>query len=317
MLWVRMGIRELFRNKGFSLFFTANLAVGLCGFVAVQSFSQSLNRHLDDNLRHILTADLVVTANAPFTLSEKNLMEQILGPDRQVSKVIRFFTMVQTHDTTRLVQVMAVDEKYPLYGGFVLGPGTDRSAIHKAPGVFMSRDTAMALGIREHPEIQVHADGRNLSRDETGPAAVSGESAVPETSRTLTLGNKGFAMAGFFDDDPDKALTTLELAPKIYVGLNQLADTGLLGFGARVRYHLYCRLPPGTDVSVVTEALRSGFAGLSPDQPRVRVRDSRDVSQNLSRVTGYFAGYMALVSLVALFLAGMAAAFLFRGFLGG
>jgi putative ABC transport system permease protein len=316
MLWVRMGIRELFRNKVFSLFFTVNLAVGLCGFVAVQSFSQSLNRHLDDNLRNILTADLVVTANAPFTLAEKDLMAQVLGPDRQVSEAIRFFTMVQTPDTTRLVQVMAVDEKYPLYGGFVLAPGTERTAIHQAPGVFMSRDTAMTLGIRKHPDIQGHADGENRSGDDTGTAVLPGETGVPETSRSLMLGNKGFAVAGFFDDDPDKALTTLELAPKLYAGIGHITDTGLLGFGARVRYHLYCRLPPGTDVAAVTEALRSGFAGLSPDQPRVRVRDSRDVSQNLSRVTGYFAGYMALVSLVALFLAGMAAAFLFRGFLG-
>jgi putative ABC transport system permease protein len=313
MLWIRMGIRELIRNKGFSLFFTANLAVGLCGFVAVQSFSQSLNRHLDDNLRNILTADLVITANAPFTPAQNDLMNRVLGPDRQVSEVIRFFTMVQTHDTTRLVQVMAVDEKYPLYGGFVLTSGTERAAIHEAPGVFMSRDTAMALGIREHSDIQKQVDGENRLRGPSGQTAVFREAVAPDA--TLTLGNKAFAVAGFFNDDPDKALTTLELAPKLYTGIDHITDTGLLGFGARVRYDLYCRLPPGTQVPVVAEALRSGFADLPRDQPRVR--DSRDVSQNLSRVTGYFAGYMALVSLVALFLAGMAAAFLFRGFLGG
>ncbi len=301
MLWIRMGIRELLRNKGFSLFFTANLAVGLCGFVAVQSFSQSLNRHLDDNLRNILTADLVVTANAPFTRAQKDLMDRVLGPGRSMSEAIRFFTMVQTPDTTRLVQVMAVDKSYPLYGGFTLVPGTDRAAIHKTPGVFMSKDTALALGIRDTAD---HGDG-------------PGEDAGPASSLPLTLGNKRFAVAGFFDDDPDKALTTLELAPKIYVGLNQLADTGLLGFGARVRYHAYFRVPPDTEVPALTEILRRGFDDLSPDQPKVRVRDSRDVSQNLTRVFGYFAGYMALVSLVALFLAGMAAAFLFRGFLGG
>ncbi|MFN2437226.1 MAG: ABC transporter permease, partial [Desulfotignum sp.] len=164
MLWIRMGIRELLRNKGFSLFFTANLAVGLCGFVAVQSFSHSLNRHLDDNLRHILTADLALTANAPFTRAEKDLMDRVLGPDRSMSEVIRFFTMVQTPDTTRLVQVMAVDDSYPLYGGFTLAPGTDRAAIHQTPGVFMSQDTALALGIRDP------ADHGDMPGNESGPA---------------------------------------------------------------------------------------------------------------------------------------------------
>jgi putative ABC transport system permease protein len=311
MLWIRLAFRELLRNRGFSLFFTANLAVGLCGFVAVQSFSRSLNQHLDDNLRNILTADLVVTASAPFTRPEKDVMHQVLGPDVQVSEVIRFFTMAQTRDTTRLVQVMAVDDAYPLYGGFALEPGTQRAAIHQSPTMFMSRDTALALGIGDHDD---RGEG---PRDESSRTAVPMDNSDPAPSRPLTLGTTPFAVAGFFVDDPDKALTTLELAPKIYVGADQLADTGLLGFGARVRHHIYCRVAPGTDVPALAEALRSGFADLSPDQPRIRVRDSRDVSRNLSRITGYFAGYMALVSLVALFLAGMAAAFLFRGFLGG
>ena len=289
MVWLRLGIRELLRNKGFALFFTANLAVGLCGFIAVQSFSRSLDRHLADNLRDILTADLVLTATTPLTRAETDLVHRVLGPDRIESRVIRFFTMVRTDQATRLVQVMAVDDRYPLYGGFPLEPGTDRSVIHERPGVFMTRDTAAALGIGAEP----------------GP------------SRQLKLGTGEFTVAGFFTEDPDKALTPLELAPKIYVGTEKLADTGLLDFGARVRYHLYVQVPADKSVPDLADALRQGFAGLSADQPRVSVRDSRDVSRNLSRVTGHFTGYMALVSLVALFLAGMAAAFLFRGYLGG
>jgi putative ABC transport system permease protein len=302
MLWVRLGIRELLRNKGFALFFVANLTVGLCGFVAVQSFSRSLDRHLEDNLRTILTADLVLTANSPFTPTETDLVHRVLGPDRMQARVIRFFTMVRTSETTRLVQVMAVDESYPLYGGFVLEPGTDRDAIHEGPGVFMTRDTALALGIREQDIGQVPG-----LRKETSPAR----------DQRLTLGNKDFFAAGFFADDPDKALTTLELAPKLYVGIGHLAETGLLDFGSRVRYHTYLRVAPDTDVPSLSNELRQGFAALAPDQPRISVRDSRDISQSLSRVTGHFTGYMALVSLVALFLAGIAAAYLFRGFLGG
>ncbi|MCF8112709.1 MAG: ABC transporter permease [Desulfotignum sp.] len=302
MLWVRLGIRELLRNKGFALFFVANLTVGLCGFVAVQSFSRSLERHLEDNLRTILTADLVLTANSPFTRAETDLLHRVLGPDRMQARVIRFFTMVQTREATRLVQVMAVDPSYPLYGGFVLEPGIDRDAIHEGPGVFMTRDTALALGIREQ---------------ETGQVQGLQKATRPARDQLLTLGNKDFSAAGFFAEDPDKALTTLELAPKLYVGIGHLADTGLLDFGSRVRYHTYLRVSPDTDVPSLSQELRQGFAALAPDQPRIRVRDSRDVSQSLSRVTGHFTGYMALVSLVALFLAGIAAAYLFRGFLGG
>jgi putative ABC transport system permease protein len=168
MLWVRLGIRELLRNKGFALFFVANLAVGLCGFIAVQSFSRSLERHLEDNLRTILTADLVLTANSPFTRAETDLLHRVLGPDRVQARVIRFFTMVQTSETTRLVQVMAVDAPYPLYGGFVLEPGIDRDAIHEGPGVFMTRDTALALGIREAGR---RPGARSAKRNRPGPGS--------------------------------------------------------------------------------------------------------------------------------------------------
>ncbi|MCA1786892.1 MAG: hypothetical protein LC657_13040 [Desulfobacteraceae bacterium] len=164
MLWIRLGIRELLRNKGFALFFVANLTVGLCGFVAVQSFSRSLDRHLDDNLRTILTADLVLTANAPFTRAETDLLHRVLGPDLMQARVIRFFTMVRASETTRLVQVMAVDASYPLYCGFVMEPGTDRAAIHEGPGVFMTRDTALALGIREQDTGQAPGLQKETSR---------------------------------------------------------------------------------------------------------------------------------------------------------
>ena len=289
MLWIRLGIKELFRNKGFALFFVVNLAVGLCGFIAVQSFSQSLNRHLDQNLRHILTADLVLSGNRPLTPAETSLVDTVLGPDKRRAAMIQFFTMVRGKDTTRLMQVMAVDGNYPLYGGFDLEPGMPRDAIHDHPAVFMTRDTAFSLGIRDETDLD----------------------------HPLKLGNKAFRIAGFFSEDPDKALTSLELAPKLYMGIDYLAETGLLDFGSRVRYRTYFRVHQDADVPSLAAALRQRLAGLSTGPQHISVRDSRDVSRNLSLVTGHFTGYMALVSLVALFLAGIAAAYLFRAFLGG
>ena len=60
MFWIRTAFKELITHKGFSLFFILNLALGLAGFIAIQSFRESLDRHMDDNLKEILTADLVL-----------------------------------------------------------------------------------------------------------------------------------------------------------------------------------------------------------------------------------------------------------------
>jgi len=131
----------------------------------------------------------------------------------------------------------------------------------------------------------------------------------------LMLGEKSFYVQDFFKKDPDKSLTAVELAPKIYMGIAQLEGTGLIRFGSRIRYLYYYRFPDGTDISGLAGKLEQKFLEASGGQPRINVYDSRDVNRRLGKITGYFTGFMGLVSIVALFLAGIATAYLFRGYL--
>ena len=287
MIWIRLGVKELMKNRGFALFFILNLSIGLAGFIAIHSFGRSLNRHLDENLKEILTADLVLTANSPLTPAELALADEVLGPDKTHARRIGFYTMVKAGDNARLIQVMAIDNGYPLYGAFALEGNAEKKDIQKKPGVFMTRDTAHALGIRDTADV----------------------------APTLKLGNKTFYVQAFFTADPDTSLTAVELAPKIYMGIEQLEGTGLIQFGSRIRYAHYYRFNRDADIPGLAAELRRRFSQTFPGQPHVRIRDSQDVNQRLGRITGYFTGYMGLVSVVALFLAGIATAYLFRGYL--
>jgi len=287
MLWIRMALKELMKNRGFALFFILNLSIGLAGFIAIHSFSSSLNRHLDDNLKEILTADLVLIANSPLTSEELALADEVLGKDKNHARLINFFTMVKAKGNARLIRVMAIDDDYPLYGTFSLEGSTPKKEIQENPGVFITRDTAHALGIQNKADV-------NFS---------------------LVLGNKNFWIRDFFTIDPDKSLTAVELAPKIYLGIRQLEGTGLIQFGSRIKYYHFYRFSRDIDVPGLAEKLRQRFSEKYPGQPRVNIYDSRDVNRRLGRVTGYFTRYMGLVSVVALFLAGIATAYLFRGYL--
>lgn len=287
MLWLGLGVRELMKNRGFAFFFILNLSLGLAGFIAIHSFGSSLNRHLADNLKEILTADLVLSANSPLTQAELRLADSVMGPDKTHARLVRFYTMVKAGDNARLVRVMAIDDAYPLYGRFSLEVNGRTTDIQDSPGVLLTRDTAHALG---------------LGND------------APVTS-PLVLGNKTFHVRDFFKKDPDKSLTAVELAPKIYMGIGQLEGTGLIQFGSRIRYLYYYRFSPKIDVPALAGRLEQGFFEMSGGQPRVNVYDSRDVNRRLGRITGHFTGYMGLVSIVALFLAGIATAYLFRGYL--
>ncbi|WP_022666809.1 ABC transporter permease [Desulfospira joergensenii] len=285
--WLGMGLRELIKARSFSLFFILNLSLGLAGFIAIQSFSFSLNRHMDENLKEILKADLVLAANSPLTPADLDLAGQVLGKDVQRARLVTFFTMVRGGDRARMVRVMAMDEFYPLYGAFAFEGDARPGDVQSRPGLFMTRDTARTLGIQ------------NLAGKEP----------------VLRLGHKNFFIRDFFRDDPDTSLTEFELAPKIYMGLNQLEGTGLVQFGSRIRYRYFYRFNREVHIQEKARELKEGFFELSQGQPRINVFGPGDVNRRLGRLTRYFTRYMGLVSIVALFLAGMAAAYLFRGFL--
>ena len=293
MFWIRMALRELRVTLGFSLFFILNLSIGLAGFVAVQSFGRSLDRYMDKNLREILTADLVLTATSPMTPEETALAEDILGTDKNTARLVAFYTMIRpmisdetgNRPPARLVRVMAIDRAYPLYGKFVLEKNVNPVELQASPGLFMTRDTALTLGLRDEADF----------------------------TASLRLGNKDFHIRDFFLEDPDKSLTAVDLAPKVYMGLKQLDGTGLVRFGSRILYFYCYTFPDGRDVPSLSRKLSSGFFRLSRGEPRINIFDTRDVNRQLGKLTAYFTGYMGLVSIVALFLAGISGAYLFRG----
>lgn len=290
MLWIHMAIKDLMKNRGFAFFYILNLSLGLAGFIAIHSFGRSLNRHLGDNLKEILTADLVLSSNSPLTPGDLALADIVLGPDKAHARLIQFYTMAKVGDNARLAGVVAVDEHYPLYGEFLLENSTGQSQqkkIQKKPGVIMTRDTAHALGI-----------GKTI-----------------DENTSVILGHKSFWVEDFFTADPDKSLTAVELAPKIYMGIQQLEGTGLIQFGSRIRYSHYYRFSRNSDIPALTAKLRQAFYQKYQGQPRINIYDSRDVNQRLGRLTQYFTADMRLVGIVALFLAGIATAYLFRGYL--
>ena len=66
LFWQKLALRELLNNRKFSLFFVFNLALGLVGFIALDSFKESLDDHLEQNSRAILGADIALSSYVPF-----------------------------------------------------------------------------------------------------------------------------------------------------------------------------------------------------------------------------------------------------------
>ena len=281
---LRLGWRDLSRNRRFTLLFIVNLALGLTGFLVIGSFGSSLHRHLDSHLREMLTADLVLQSSRPLTEQEVATCREITGPDSTSSEQVAFYSMVKGDNIAKLIQIVAVDGSYPLYGTFRY-PGTLSHAqvitgLQQERKLLMSRETARSFGL--------------------------------QPGGTLKIGQTEYEGTYFFDQDPGSELTALLLAPKIYMGMNQLKDSGLIRFGSRITYKRFIRLPAVADATQVFARLNTALTGNTGKSPDIRVANTLDVNRRLGRVVGYFSKFLGFASMVSLLLSGMAAAYLFR-----
>jgi putative ABC transport system permease protein len=89
---LRLGWRDLSRNRRFTLLFVVNLALGLSGFLLISSFGVSLSQHLAAHLREILTADLVLQASRPLNERELAVCQTVAGPGSRFSRQVDFYS---------------------------------------------------------------------------------------------------------------------------------------------------------------------------------------------------------------------------------
>ncbi|MBF0235879.1 MAG: hypothetical protein HQK65_23025, partial [Desulfamplus sp.] len=326
MLWIRLAIMELSRDRRFSLFFILNLSIGLVGFIALNSFNSSLEKHLKDNLKQILTADLMVSSARPLNENENQIIESTLGSDKKESKQITFFSMVSGLKSSKLAHVIAIDDSYPLYGSIISGKRDSR--ISNPGDLSASREDLSS--VPDNPSSA--PDDPSSVQSDNRPSALSSFTKTAGLSKawltrdlsialdtdigkTVRVGDKEFVVDDIVTEPPGASVISIELAPKIYIGLSEVEATGLLKFGSRINFVRYYRFPAGVDVKEKTVALRKEISDLFNGSPTISVYDSQDVNQNLNRLFGYFTGYMGLIAIVALFLAGIGTAYLFRGYL--
>jgi putative ABC transport system permease protein len=287
--WLKLAFRELLNNRRFSLFFLFNLALGLAGFIALDSFKESLDNHLGQNSKAILGADIALTSYLPFEEKTLDALEARFPQNTLSTRKTSLFTMVATEDQTRLVQITGIEKEYPFYGKMVL----------KNNGVVESKNVEQSL-------------------------ALSGEAWVyPELlfmlglklGGSLKIGEKKFRIADTVLDDPSSSFSSFGLAPRVYLAYSQMQETALLSKKSRISYQRLYRLPDGTDLSGLVVKLQNKINSFEGSDSKIRILTHKRAGNNLGRLLGYLNDYLGLVAMIAVFLAGIGAAYLFRNYL--
>jgi putative ABC transport system permease protein len=280
-----LALRELRNNPRFALLFVLNLAVGLFGFVSLDGFKRSFQEVLYERSKAMLTADLSVSARRPISEAERQTIRQSLDMEVEQQDAMTLYSMAlnPANEQSELVELKAIEDNYPFYGAITLRErgtitGKDPKPLNDEPLVWLSPELLISLELKP--------------------------------GDTIKLGEIRFTVDDVIEDDTSMSWAGAAFAPRIYLSLNQLQKSGLVKPGSTIWRRIYFKTPTGVDPGELETRL---FKELQ--SPAIRVRSHLTAGENNGRLLAYLTDYLGLVSLVAFFLSGLGAIYLFRGYL--
>src|SRR5205085_7497435 len=149
---LRMAVREIRSSWQRLLFFFVCIAVGVAAIIALRSVIQSVRAGMSQQAQTLIASDVLLTSNRPFTskVLETLTAEQRAGRITEISQATEIPTMVRPADparaVTRMVELRAVQQEFPLYGTLTLAGGT------------YSHDLLMNHGAIVRPELLSQLD---------------------------------------------------------------------------------------------------------------------------------------------------------------
>jgi len=203
--WRLLG-REL-RSGELRLLFAA-LVVAVAAVTAVGFFGDRVRQGLQREAQQMMGGDLVVTADHPLP---DNYREEARRYNLAVAETLLFPSMVMATGQAHLADIKAVSSAYPLRGklGASQRSGEAVRVADKGPepgSVWPDERLASALGV---------APGDSLK-----------------------VGSLDFRVAAILTREPDRGINFFSLAPRLMMNVDDIGATGLVQFGARIRYNL-------------------------------------------------------------------------------
>lgn len=251
---------------------TGAVAAGVAALVAINSFTLNLTDSVEAQARAMLGADIIISSRQPLPDRATALVDSLQAENR-VARMVSFAGMAYVPRTSgvRLVQVRALEPAYPFYGEIITEPA----------GLW--------------PRL---SEGGIVLVDPTLLPALNAE-----VGDTLALGETTFIIAGIVTNFPGSVGIASAFGPRVFIGTDDLAATGLLEFGARVEYATYAQLVDPSQGPVLRSTYREELRA-----ERVSISTVEAESDELSEALERLGRYLGLVALVALLLGGLGVA---------
>lgn len=277
-LIIRSVWREIKSQPAMAISMALTLFLGLLAFNSIDIIRFSISRSLARQSKILLAADLALTSRRPLNEKELGQVREVIGAENTLQEVWELYTMARGPNNSRLVQLKAIPETFPFYGELKLN----------------TQQTVSSLGGEQkawvHPELLTQM-GLKI-----GDA--------------IKIGDSSFVITASVDGDFVNSWKGLSLAPKVYIGLNQLVKTGLVKPGSTVSYNYLAKISDSDTVKTKFKTLNTTLK-----DPALRIYDDQKASQEIVTGLSAISDYLGLVAIVALFLAGIGVYFLFNGYM--
>jgi putative ABC transport system permease protein len=247
------------------------LVVAVASITSVAFFADRVSQALVRDAHQLLGADLVLVSDHPW---QPGIAEEITQRGLERAQSVTFISMAINGDNSTLAGIKAVTDNYPLRGKLRIAPAPNAPDGPAAAGpkrgkVWIEERLITALG-------------------------------APVGS-TLKLGNSTLEVAAVLTLEPERGANFFNIAPRLFMHLDDVPATGLVQTGSRVSYHLYAAGKRESVAALEAWAkanLKRGqrVDNLESGRPEVRVAIER--AQR----------FLGLTSLLAAILAGVAIA---------
>ena len=263
---LKMAWRDSRASRRRLMLYSFCIVLGVAALVAVGSFSDNLQRAVNEQTKGLLGADLVVVSRQPFTPEVNRYLEDLQGERADEVGFSSMMVFPTAGDLTRLVQVRAVEGSFPFYGEFVTAPVNAASRLAEGGAVVILEDTLLA-------QFNVRPGD------------------------TVKLGRATLTVLGAVKQVPGESIAITQLAPRAYIPLALLPETGLAGKGSLLRFKAALKLPVTEDPQAVEQTLRERF----PTE-RLQIDTVAERKERLGRTIENVQAFLSLVGFVALFL---------------
>jgi putative ABC transport system permease protein len=281
---LRMAVRETRASLRRLLFFFICIAVGVAAIVALRSVIQSVRGVFGTEAKALIAADVLMATNRDWSPEARATIDRRLADagSAERTETVETPTMVRPADRSKAVAKMAelraVQPAFPLYGRIELQDGQAYSpALLSGHGVLVRPELLTAIGV-----------------------------AVGDR---IAIGQATFTIRGLIVREPGRGMGEFSLGPRVIIAYDDLASTGLLGFGSRARRAMLVKVPEER-VEPLVKALREDFK-----DEFINTRSFRSTDDQIGRDFDRAENYLSLVGLIIVILGGIAVSSVTRVFI--